>query len=301
MLGDVDNHRLLPAKQEVTEGGTEHHGQAQPRVVRHEDQHQQEAQRHLDDVQERLEQVHHRQHRGWLLVDHFADHVHDPGTVVRGFATTNPVTDTGSRARFRRQPLAIVVRRDGSIPGALFGDRDGPVLQRVVRPPEQVLPVVLEALVERGHDEDEQHRPEQTGKAVDFPLLEQDRLVATAVERHRHHVVDHSFHSATAGSVTVTVSTVARRRQRRHDAVVHRVILQTMFHGTVVATVVVHSTGCVVHHHVLAVVVMLRVVHYRVSFANVPTRRAACVLSQWANSPVLGMSFNPYLHVTLRQ
>lgn len=270
MLGDVDNHRLFPAKQEVTEGGTEHHGQTQPRVVRHEDQHQQEAQRHLDDVQERLEQVHHRQHRGWLLVDHFADHVHNPGTVVAAFpATTDAVkgaaATTGSRPG-SRQSVPVVVRRndDVPVPGALLGDRDGPVLEGVVRPPEQVLPVVLEALVERGHREDEQHRPEQTGQAVDFPLLEQDRLVVTAVERHRHHVVDHSFHPAATGrAVPVTVSAVPSR----DAATVHRVILQAVFHRAVVVTVVVHSGSAarpaMVHQHVLAVVVMLRVVHIR--------------------------------------
>lgn len=114
--------------------------------------------------------------------------LHNPGTVVAAFpATTDAVkgaaATTGSRPG-SRQSVPVVVRRndDVPVPGALLGDRDGPVLEGVVRPPEQVLPVVLEALVERGHREDEQHRPEQTGQAVDFPLLEQDRLVVTAVE-----------------------------------------------------------------------------------------------------------------------
>lgn len=54
MLGHVDDDGLFPAEQEVAEGGTENNRQAEPRVVRHEDQHQQEAQRDLQDVQYRL-------------------------------------------------------------------------------------------------------------------------------------------------------------------------------------------------------------------------------------------------------
>lgn len=259
VLGHVDDHRLFPAEQEVPEGGTEHHGQAEPRVVRHEDQHQQEAQRDLEDVQERLEQVHHRQHRGWLLVDHFADHVHNARPVVTSLATAADSVASAAAATTslaisparRRQPIVV---RNGPIPGALLADRNGPVLERVVRPPEQVLPVVLEALVERGHDEDEQHRPEQTREAVDFPLLEQDRFVIATVERHRHHVVDHPVHSAVAGM----------HRRRRGRRVVHRVILQAVLHRAVMAGVVVMSSGASVRHvrrHVLAVVVMLRMVH----------------------------------------
>lgn len=85
-----------------------------------------------------------------------------------------------------------------------------------------------------------------------------------ATHRHRHHVVDHSFHPAATGrAVPVTVSAVPSR----DAATVHRVILQAVFHRAVVVTVVVHSGSAarpaMVHQHVLAVVVMLRVVHIR--------------------------------------
>lgn len=64
VLGHVHNHRLLPAEQEVAAGGADDDRQAQPHVVRHEDQHQQERDGHLDDVQQRLVQVHRREHGG---------------------------------------------------------------------------------------------------------------------------------------------------------------------------------------------------------------------------------------------
>lgn len=74
--------------------------------------------------------------------------------------------------------------------------------------------------------------------------------------------MDHSFHPAAGRAVTVTVPAVPSRR-----ATVHRVILQAVFHRTVVVTVVVHSGSAtrtaMVHQQVLAIVVMLRVVHIR--------------------------------------
>lgn len=62
VLSDVHDDRLLPAEQEVTGGGTNDDSQTQPHVVCHEDQHQQEAQCHLDDMQERLVEMHARCH-----------------------------------------------------------------------------------------------------------------------------------------------------------------------------------------------------------------------------------------------
>lgn len=64
VLGHVDDHRLLPAEQEIAAGGSDDDGQAQPDVVRHEDEHQQERDGDLEDVQERLVQVHRREHGG---------------------------------------------------------------------------------------------------------------------------------------------------------------------------------------------------------------------------------------------
>lgn len=64
MLRNVHNDRFLPAEEEVAHGGAQHHHQAEPDVVGHEDQHEHEGERHLEDVQQGLEQVVHRQHRG---------------------------------------------------------------------------------------------------------------------------------------------------------------------------------------------------------------------------------------------
>jgi len=63
VLGDVHDDRFLPAEQEVPNGGAQDDHQAEPHVVGHEDQHEQEGQGHLEHVQQRLEQVVNRQHR----------------------------------------------------------------------------------------------------------------------------------------------------------------------------------------------------------------------------------------------
>lgn len=63
MLGDVDKYGFLPAEKEVAASGAKHNSQTQPYIVRHEDQHQQEAQRNLDDVQQCLVDVHRRRYR----------------------------------------------------------------------------------------------------------------------------------------------------------------------------------------------------------------------------------------------
>lgn len=43
VLSNVDDDGLFPTEQEIPKGGTQDHRQTEPRVVRHEDQHQQEA------------------------------------------------------------------------------------------------------------------------------------------------------------------------------------------------------------------------------------------------------------------
>lgn len=63
VLGYVHDNRFLPAEEEVTNGGAQDNHQAEPHVVCHEDQHEQEGQRHLEHVQQCLEQVVNRQHR----------------------------------------------------------------------------------------------------------------------------------------------------------------------------------------------------------------------------------------------
>lgn len=57
VLSDIDHHRFLPTKQEVSSTGTGCHGDAQVSIVGHKDQHQEVADNHLDDVQQGLQEV----------------------------------------------------------------------------------------------------------------------------------------------------------------------------------------------------------------------------------------------------
>lgn len=57
VLGDVDDHGFPPAEQEVAHAGAGCHGDAEVGVVGHEDEHQEVADDHLDDVQQRLQEV----------------------------------------------------------------------------------------------------------------------------------------------------------------------------------------------------------------------------------------------------
>lgn len=51
---DVNNHRLSPTKQEVAHSSTSCHSNTEVTVVGHEDEHQEVADDHLDDVQQGL-------------------------------------------------------------------------------------------------------------------------------------------------------------------------------------------------------------------------------------------------------
>lgn len=51
MFGHVDEHRFFPAEKEIAASSSDYYRQTEPHVVCHEDQHQQEAQGHLDDMQ----------------------------------------------------------------------------------------------------------------------------------------------------------------------------------------------------------------------------------------------------------
>lgn len=62
VLRYIDNHRLPPAEQEVAHSGAQHHGNAEPNVVRHKDQHQHKGERHLQDVETGLIEMIQRQH-----------------------------------------------------------------------------------------------------------------------------------------------------------------------------------------------------------------------------------------------
>ncbi len=57
MIGDVHGAFLLPAEEEEATSAAQHDGQAQPRVVGHEDEHEQVRYEVLQAVQEGLQQV----------------------------------------------------------------------------------------------------------------------------------------------------------------------------------------------------------------------------------------------------
>lgn len=57
VLRDVDDHRFSPAEQEVAHASTGCYGDAEISVVGHEDEHQEVADNHLNDVQKGLQEV----------------------------------------------------------------------------------------------------------------------------------------------------------------------------------------------------------------------------------------------------
>lgn len=57
VLGDVDHHRLPPAKQEVAHAGASCHSDAEVTIIGHEDEHQEVADNHLNNVQQGLQEV----------------------------------------------------------------------------------------------------------------------------------------------------------------------------------------------------------------------------------------------------
>lgn len=57
VLSDVNNHSLPPAKQEVAHAGASCHGDAEVSIVGHEDEHQEVADDHLNNVQQGLQEV----------------------------------------------------------------------------------------------------------------------------------------------------------------------------------------------------------------------------------------------------
>lgn len=59
---NIHHHCLLPAEQEVAEASACRHSDAQVPVVRHEHQHEEVTDHHLDDVKKRLEEVRETQH-----------------------------------------------------------------------------------------------------------------------------------------------------------------------------------------------------------------------------------------------
>jgi hypothetical protein len=57
MLVYIDNYRFPPSKQEVSDAGSEDDAEAQPDVVRHEDQHEAVTDEHLNHVKHGLYKV----------------------------------------------------------------------------------------------------------------------------------------------------------------------------------------------------------------------------------------------------
>lgn len=62
MLCDVHHHRLLPAEEKVSCAGTRRYCNAEVPVVGHEDEHEEVADDHLDDMQHCLQEVRKAQH-----------------------------------------------------------------------------------------------------------------------------------------------------------------------------------------------------------------------------------------------
>lgn len=62
VLCDIHHHCLFPAEEEVSGACSGGHGDAQVPVVGHEDEHEEVADHHLDDVQYGLQQVGQAQH-----------------------------------------------------------------------------------------------------------------------------------------------------------------------------------------------------------------------------------------------
>lgn len=62
VLGDVDDHCLPPAEQEVAHASTGCHSDAEVGIVGHEDKHQEVADDHLNNVQHGLYEVGWAQH-----------------------------------------------------------------------------------------------------------------------------------------------------------------------------------------------------------------------------------------------
>lgn len=62
MFCNIHHYCLLPAEQEVAEAGACRHCDAQVPVVRHEHQHEEVTDHHLDHVKKRLEEVRETQH-----------------------------------------------------------------------------------------------------------------------------------------------------------------------------------------------------------------------------------------------
>lgn len=62
MLRDVDHNGFFPAEEEVARASAGGHGDAEISVVGHEDEHQEVADHHLDDVKDGLEEVRDAQH-----------------------------------------------------------------------------------------------------------------------------------------------------------------------------------------------------------------------------------------------
>lgn len=62
MLCDVHHHRLLPAEEKVSGAGPRGYCNAQVPIVGHEDEHEEVADDHLDDMQHCLQEVGKAQH-----------------------------------------------------------------------------------------------------------------------------------------------------------------------------------------------------------------------------------------------
>lgn len=62
--------------------------------------------------------------------------------------------------------------------------RDTSVLQRVIRFPEEIFPVILEAFVKSSHDDNTDHRAHEAADRRDPPAVKQYRLTETSMKSH---------------------------------------------------------------------------------------------------------------------
>lgn len=77
MLCDVHDHCLLPAEEEISSAGPSGYCNAEVAVVGHEDEHEEVADDHLDDMQHCLQEVRKAQH---LLPNGFVC-LHEDGSI----------------------------------------------------------------------------------------------------------------------------------------------------------------------------------------------------------------------------
>lgn len=149
----------------------------------------------------------------------------------------------------------------------LTGHRNAPVLQGIVRLPEQIFPVIFQAFVERSHDSDTDHRTDEAAHRRDLPVFEQHRFTVADVERHLRIAesklvtasnvkrLDHTYRHTVHAHVTARI--VRRGFNTVHAPVVHTPVIHApMVHIPMIHTAMIHMMSYV---HIMGCV--FRTVH----------------------------------------